>query len=52
MAAGPRGVYASSDEGVTFANASETEFTEAVELPSTWLFVSGQHEVEVVQEDA
>ena len=50
MAAGPPGVYRSTDAGEHYAPVSQMEFSEAVRLPSTWLFVSGQHEVEVVYE--
>lgn len=50
MAGGPKGVFASTDAGVIYEPASETEFLETVELPSNWLFVSGRHEIEVVQE--
>ncbi len=50
MAAGPSGVYRSVDKGEHYAPVSEKEFSEAVRLPSTWLFVSGRHEVEVVYE--
>lgn len=50
MAGGPKGVFASTDSGAGYEPASQTEFLETVELPSTWLFVSGRHEIEVVQE--
>ncbi|MGZ4269542.1 MAG: putative baseplate assembly protein [Solirubrobacteraceae bacterium] len=49
LAAGAQGVYASPDVAV-YASCSETEFTETVELPGTWLFVSGEHELTVVSE--
>jgi hypothetical protein len=44
-------VLRSGDGGETYAAASEREFAERVMLPETWLFCSGQHEVEVVSED-
>ena len=47
LAGGDEGVYASTDGGKNYSSTSETEFTEKVELPSTWLFVSGTHEVSV-----
>jgi hypothetical protein len=50
MCAGPNGVYATSDQGQRYVSVSQTEFSEAVELPSTWLFVSGQHEITVESE--
>jgi hypothetical protein len=49
MAAGAQGVYGSPD-GAQYESKSDTEFTEAVELPGTWLFVSGEHELTVVRE--
>ena len=49
LAAGAQGVYGSSD-GAVYASRSETEFTEAVALPGTWLFVSGEHELTVARE--
>ncbi len=50
LAGGSEGVYCSSDAGVTYAYASNTEYTEKVALPESWLFCSGQHEVTVVSE--
>jgi hypothetical protein len=52
MCAGPNGVYATSDQGQRYVSVSQTEFSEAVELPSTWLFVSGQHEITVESDGA
>jgi hypothetical protein len=54
MAAGPAGVYRSlgaGDEplGEAYEHASRSEFDDAVTLPPTWLFVSGDHDVEVVK---
>jgi hypothetical protein len=49
LAGGAPGVFASTD-GERWSSRSETEFTEKVELPSTWLFVSGTHEISVESE--
>jgi hypothetical protein len=51
MAGGVEGVYRSRDRGEHYAPASATEFEERVTLPETWLFVGGEHEVQVVSED-
>jgi hypothetical protein len=50
LAGGDFGVFASTDGGVNWGPKSQTEFTETVELPSTWLFVSGTHELSVESE--
>ena len=49
LAGGADGVFA-SDDGADYEPRSATEFTEVVALPSWWLFVSGQHEVDVAVE--
>ena len=57
VAAGPglilagmkNGVFASHD-GARYEPASQTEFSTSVALPSTWLFASGEHEIEIVSE--
>jgi hypothetical protein len=51
MAGGPAGVYRSQDNGATYQTLSSKEFSESVTLPSTWLFVSGEHDITVVSED-
>lgn len=51
MAAGREGVYLSRDGGQTYASISERDFNDKVTLPPTWLFCSGDHEIEVVSED-
>ena len=51
MAGGPVGVYRSGDGGVFYDCCSCSEFTSKVTLPDTWLFCSGEHEIEVVGED-
>jgi Baseplate J-like protein len=51
LAGGPQGIYRSSDGGVTYRTCSSHVFTDRVTLPPTWLFCSGEHEIEVVSED-
>ena len=51
MAGGLEGVFISRDGGDTYERASSTEYREAVTLPNTWLFCSGEHEINVVSED-
>jgi hypothetical protein len=51
MAGGLKGVVTSQDEGVHYRTCSSQEFTDKVTLPETWLFVSGEHNLEVVNED-
>jgi hypothetical protein len=51
MAGGVEGVYRSQDGGLNFGTSSSTKFAERVSLPATWLFCSGEHEIEVVTED-
>ena len=51
MAGGVEGVYRSQDGGVNFGSSSSTQFAERVSLPATWLFCSGEHDIEVVTED-
>jgi uncharacterized phage protein gp47/JayE len=49
LAGGGQGVFASQDRAI-YSSVSKTTFTEKVELPSTWLFVSGTHEISVESE--
>ena len=51
MAGGRQGVYRSDNLGRNYVSVSRREFTEKVTLPQTWLFCSGQHEIDVVSED-
>jgi hypothetical protein len=51
MAAGNAGVYCSGDQGEHFSNCSSKEFLDQVTLPTTWLFCSDEHDIEVVSED-
>lgn len=51
LAAGVEGVYRSGDQGKSYVHVSNSEFPEMVTLPETWLFCSGEHEINVVSED-
>jgi hypothetical protein len=51
LAAGIGGVFRSDDQAQRFTNCSATEFTDEVTLPTTWLFCSAEHDIEVVSED-
>ena len=51
MAAGNAGVYCSEDQGEHFRNCSCSEFADEVTLPTTWLFCSGEHDIDMVGED-
>ncbi len=51
MVGGVEGVYRCQDEGVSYQASSAREFLEKVTLPETWLFVSGEHDINVVSED-
>lgn len=48
MVAGPKGVFLSHDEGITYEHRSDREFEQRVTLPPTWLFCSGEHVIEIV----
>ena len=50
LVGGPEGVYRSRDGGVSYESRSQKEFLETVPLSSTWLFVSGTHEIDVVDQ--
>jgi hypothetical protein len=43
------GIFASID-AAHYASCSQTQFADSVALPSTWLFVSGEHQITVVSE--
>lgn len=45
------GVYATRD-GRRWEHASQREFSDRVSLPRTWLFVPGEHKLNVVYDDA
>lgn len=48
IASGPRGVYRSGDEAVTWSTCSARVVNDVVTLPETWLFCSGEHRIKVV----
>lgn len=50
IAGGVEGVFSSRNEGRSYVSASTREFDDKVTIPGTWLIVSGEHEVEVVDE--
>jgi hypothetical protein len=50
LAGGKSGVYRSSDGGQHYEASSRKIFTDKVTLPHNWLFVSGEHNIEVVSE--
>ncbi|HSK73091.1 MAG TPA: baseplate J/gp47 family protein, partial [Pyrinomonadaceae bacterium] len=47
---GRRGVFRSADNGTTYESVSQKVFSDKVTLPPTWLFCSGEHNIEVVSE--
>ena len=51
MASGANGVFRSRDSGVNYQPYSANEFPEAVTIPNSWLFVSGEHDLSVISED-
>jgi hypothetical protein len=44
-----QGIFESHD-AAKFTSCSQTRFTDSVALPSTWLFVSGTHQITVISE--
>ncbi len=52
LAGTTEGVFRSDDGGASYQNVSRREFDDQVTLPETWLFCSGDHEIEVTSEDA
>lgn len=51
LAGGPLGISRSNDGGTSYQSCSSSVFQDRVTLPDTWLFVSGEHKIEVVSED-
>lgn len=51
MAGGAEGVFRSADRGQNYAGSSAREFVDKVTLPDTWLFCSGDHDIESISED-
>jgi len=52
LAGGGLGIYCSSDNGTSYRHCSSNEFRDKVTLPNTWLFCSGNHNIQVTTEDA
>jgi Baseplate J-like protein len=50
LAAGPKGVYRANSAMGPYACCSSRSFTDKVTLPPTWLFCSGEHQIEMVHE--
>lgn len=48
LTAGPKGVHRSGQDDRSFVPAADREPRDGVTLPPTWMFCSGEHEVEVV----
>ncbi|WP_159708071.1 baseplate J/gp47 family protein [Arthrobacter sp. 18067] len=48
LAAGPKGVYRSKDDAVSWESCTRRVVDDLVTLPDTWLFCSGDHRIEVV----
>lgn len=51
FAGGPEGIYRSRDGGANYESCSTKEFADNVTLPETWLFCSGEHEIDIVSQD-
>ena len=51
LAGGIDGVFRSNDGAASYERCSSKEFTKSVTIPDTWLFCSGEHDIEVVSED-
>lgn len=51
LVGGAKGVFRSEDGGGTYLPSSSKEFTDKVTLPATWLFVSSEHDISVVNEN-
>lgn len=48
LAAGPKGVFRSKDDALTWESCTRRVVDDVVTLPDTWLFCSGDHKIEVV----
>ena len=46
-----KGVYRSNDNGTNYEFISEKVFKNKVTIPETWLFCSGEHEIQVIVDD-
>lgn len=49
LAGGPQGVFRRMHGEEAFASCCEQDFGDEVKLPATWLFCSGEHEIEVTE---
>jgi hypothetical protein len=52
LAASPVGIYRSAAASGSYACCSKREFADKVTLPPTWLFCSGEHQIEMAYEHA
>jgi hypothetical protein len=50
LCGGRAGVYRSGDQGVSWTEISQPTYDNRVMLPRTWLFCSGEHSIEVVED--
>jgi hypothetical protein len=48
---GAEGVHRSVNDGSSYEPSSRSVFSDAVTLPATWLFCSGAHRIETINED-
>jgi hypothetical protein len=48
LAAGPKGIYRSTDDAATWSGCARRMVEDVVTIPDTWLFCSGGHRIEVV----
>jgi hypothetical protein len=51
LAGGPDGIYRTEDEGVNYRCCSDPVFENEMKLPSTWVYRSGTHELNVTHND-
>jgi hypothetical protein len=51
LAGGVDGVYRGAAGAASYEGCSSKVFTKSVTIPDTWLFCSGEHDIEVVSED-
>jgi len=50
MSGGVEGIHLTRDGGERYTSVSESVFSDKMTLPPTWLFCSGDHEIEVASE--
>lgn len=51
LAGGQLGIFRSKNGSADYESVSNTVFLDKVTLPPTWLFCSGEHDIQVVSED-